>query len=183
MVQDFFSKKKIKVIINIILARYFIFLVFLLMILIISLSYKFIISPLNVSIAQEIRVKNEDKQIQKKYFSETLKNIKKYRRDYLALDENDKKRIDIMIPNGNDASQLFTDIEAFIIKNGFILNSIEIVSSDDVKTKRSKKTEEDQEKSVKSERLKKIEIKLDISNANYKRFKKLLDAFENNLRP
>ena len=174
------NNNNIRTIFQNIMAHYFIFIVIFLMLVVFLFAYKLVISPVKVSINSEIKIMNENKKIQKLYLVETLKNINKYKEDYLNLSDDDKKKIEIMIPNLNDSGKLFTDIELLVSKKGFILNSLEISSLPENKSSKIRKGE-DKESSLDDE-IGTIILKLDVSNSSYKNFKKLLDAFENNLR-
>jgi len=176
------NNKKLKSIFNTIMDRYAIFLIVVFMVFVFILAYKLIISPVSASINGEIKAINENREIQKQYFLKTLENIKKYKEDYENININDRKRIDLMIPDKSDVDQLFSDIELLVLKNGFILNSLEI-DKFDKKIKKAKKVKSSDD-SLKTENnnLGIINLKLDVSNSGYEKFKKLLNAFENNLR-
>lgn len=176
------NKKSLKTIFNIIMARYFVFLILLLMIITFIFAYKIVISPVRASINNEIKKINEDKKNQKEDLSKTLENISNYKKDYENLNPNDKEKINLMIPDADDAEKLFTDIESLILKNGFILNSLGINSIDNISSLKSKKnTKKSASVSVPKD-VGIIELNLDISNSSYKNFKKLLSVFEDNLR-
>lgn len=176
------NKKSLKTIFNIIMARYFVFLILLLMIITFIFAYKIVISPVRASINNEIKKINEDKKNQKEDLSKTLENISNYKKDYENLNPNDKEKINLMIPDADDAEKLFTDIESLILKNGFILNSLGINSIDNISSFKSKKnTKKSASVSVPKD-VGIIELNLDISNSSYENFKKLLSVFEDNLR-
>jgi hypothetical protein len=176
------NKNYLKTIFNIIMARYFIFIILFLMLISFLFAYKLIISPVSASIDNEIKKINEDKKTQKIYLSKTLENISKYRKDYENLNVDDKAKIDLMIPDVNDAEKLFTDIELLILKNGFILNSLEINSAKDTGITKAKRKNETSVDNTVNQDIGIIDLKLDVSNSSYKNFKKLLGVFENNLR-
>ncbi len=176
------NKSSIKTVFSIIMARYFIFIILFLMVIIFVFAYKIIVMPVGASIDNEIKKVNEDKKTQKTYLLKTLENINKYKKDYENLNSDDREKINLMIPDVNDAEKLFTDMELLILKNGFILNSLEITSVDKSSSAKSKKDIKESENISNSKDLGVIELKLDVSNSSYKNFKKLLSVFENNLR-
>ena len=176
------NKSSIKTVFSIIMARYFIVIILFLMVIIFVFAYKIIVMPVGASIDNEIKKVNEDKKTQKTYLLKTLENINKYKKDYENLNSDDREKINLMIPDVNDAEKLFTDMELLILKNGFILNSLEITSVDKSSSAKSKKDIKESENISNSKDLGVIELKLDVSNSSYKNFKKLLSVFENNLR-
>ncbi|MCK4539953.1 hypothetical protein KAU09_02240 [Candidatus Parcubacteria bacterium] len=188
MIKKTENKKKNKEIqnkINLFLLKYFGFIIALIVILLLYAGYFYVIRAKQDNIKSNIEVANENKESAKIMLEKKLEKLKEYRLAYESVSEAEKKKINIMIPENNNKNLLFTNMEAFILRQGLVLDSIDIneecKAADNLRGRRVETSDTDMEVSVSG--VDELKIDLSISGiGSYEHFKKVLSAFENNLQ-
>ncbi|MEA1963260.1 MAG: hypothetical protein U9M94_03440 [Patescibacteria group bacterium] len=169
--------------INLFLLKYFGFIVALIVVLLLYIGYFYIIKAKQDSIKSNIEAVNENKENNKAMLGQKLEKLQEYRLAYESVSEAEKQRISIMIPEKTGKNFLFTNMEAFILRQGLILDSIEIHESQTANNSRSRRVETDSEIEVSVSGIDEIKIDLSISGVgDYEHFKKVLSTFEKKLQ-
>ena len=118
-----------------------------------------------------------------------LSKIRNLREIYNSLSENDKKKINQMVPNDGNLIGLIPQVESIIVRNGAILNSIDISSPDSQSS-----LNPDPESAGKRQTLagifsgktpagtRVVKIDAQIESADYQVLKNILKTFEKNVR-
>ena len=188
MIKKAVNKKKNKEMqnkINLFLLKYFSFIVALMVILLLYAGYFYIIKVKQNSIKSNIEVANEDKENDKLILKKKLEKLKEYRLAYESIGEAEKKRIDIMIPEEVGKDLLFTNMEVFILRQGLILDSVDINKTSSINDNSRRRNMEASDADVKVSDLMVDEVEIDLSISGiggYEHFKKVLYAFEHNLQ-
>ena len=169
--------------INLFLLKYFGFIVVLAVVLLLYIGYFYIIKAKQDSIKNNIEAVNENKENNKAMLGKKLEKLQEYRLAYESVSETKKERISIMIPEKIKKNFLFTNMEAFILRQGLILDSIEIYESHTANNSRSRRVETDAEEAAPVSDIDEIKIDLSISGvSDYEHFKKVLFTFEKKLQ-
>lgn len=173
--------------INNFLIIYFNYLTLALAFIIFAAGWFFFIYPQYQAIAKgnETAKKKLQAEYETKYLY--LSAIRDLKNSYQSISEAERKKIEAMVPIGNQAVNLIPEIESIVLKNGAVLNSIKIEPEFKQSKKRSSvELGDKQELSAgifdqlpEGVGLTKLEINL--SSVNYPILKNLLKTFENNL--
>lgn len=175
--------------INIFLINYFNYLVLVLALVIFAAGLFLFIYPPYQQIVKN--GKTVEKSLQTDYETKAgyLRDVRDLKSSYQPISEANRKKIEDMVPVGNEVTGLISEIESMVLKNGAILNSIKVGSED---PKSQPKTETTVESGKKQESLAGIfeqlpaevglaRIEINLSSVNYQVLKNLLETFENNL--
>ena len=169
--------------INLFLLKYFGFIVALAVVLLLYIGYVYIIKAKQDSIKNNIEAVNENKENDKMMLGKKLEKLQEYRLAYEGVGEAEKQKIGIMIPEKANKFFLFTNMEAFILRQGLILNSIEINEKGLTNNLRSRRVETDAENKASVSDIDEVNIGLSISGvSDYEHFKKVLSTFEKKLQ-
>ena len=169
--------------INLFLLKYFGFIVALAVVLLLYIGYFYIIKAKQDSIKNNIEAVNENKENNKAMLGKKLEKLQEYRLAYESVSETEKQRISIMIPEKIKKNFLFTNMEAFILRQGLILDSIEIYESQTANNSRSRRVETDVGTAAPVSDIDELKIDLSISGvSDYEHFKKVLFTFEKKLQ-
>jgi len=169
--------------INLFLLKYFGFIVALSVVFLLYVGYFYIIKAKQDNIKSNIEVANENKENNKAMLGKKLEKLQEYRLAYESVSEAEKQRIDVMIPEKIKKNFLFTNMEAFILRQGLILDSIEIYEKSQANNSRRKQVETDADMATPVSDVDEIKIGLLISGvSDYEHFKKVLFMFEKKLQ-
>ena len=182
------KNKEIQNKINLFLFKYFSFIIIIAVILLLYAGYFYIIKDKQYNIDINIEMDNENKENDKMMLKRKLEKLQEYRLAYESISDLEKKRIDIMIPKEDDKNLLFTNMEAFVLRQGLSLDSISIDEKDKTAGNSRRKRVEISDVDIASvevlvPKFDELQINLLISGiGNYEHLKKVLSAFENNLQ-
>ena len=169
--------------INLFLLKYFGFIVVLAVVLLLYASYFYIIKAKQDNIKNNVEAANENKENHKAMLGKKLEKLQEYHLAYESVSETEKQKISIMIPEKADKFFLFTNMEAFILRQGLILDSIEIYESQTANNSRSRRVETDVGTAAPVSDIDELKIDLSISGvSDYEHFKKVLFTFEKKLQ-
>lgn len=117
-----------------------------------------------------------------------LISIGALKNSYQFISTADRKKIETMVPVGNQAISLIPEIESIALKNGVVLNDIKIVEDLKGQPKRRVNLESGEKPSSAAGIFEKLpagigltEIEVNLSSIDYSVLKNLLKALENNL--
>ena len=192
--------------INDFLLNYFNWVILIIVLTILVTGFSIIIEPKYELVIRDVEIVRRDKEgeylIQQAYFNK----LNELKDAYQSIKPEDKRKIDIILPEQVEIEEFFSSMEALVLKNGLILASLNI-NSGELELKENKITNEnenkedtsssssarDQRKFYKteeakaeindlSEKIGKIHITMSIIGTDYDGLKNLLQAIENNLR-
>ena len=179
---------RIKNNINIFLNRYFNAIAFAAAVVIFVLGYLFLIAPKYKQIVYNIESAGEEEGVKYSERQKYLNQLKKLKTEYQTMDQADIEKIEKMLPSKKYHEELLPQLEEIILKNGFLLTSLQ-VEADGIQqenTENQTKSKNTGNKNLTEPAIKnkisKIKIKMNIVGADYKGFKRLLGVIENNLR-
>ena len=166
------KSKKINILI--IIARYFNIIIVLLVIFVLLIGLLYVIRPKYISVTRGIEKSNKDKAEQKENMDTYLKRLKNYENQYNQISDEDRERINLMLPNYGLSEVLFSDMESLIKRRGLLLSSVSIKTEDDDNP--NKKAKPGLRTGIKT-----VEVSLSINNVSYSNMKDLLATIEHNL--
>jgi hypothetical protein len=170
--------------INIFLVHYFKLVMAGIFVLLLVSGFFFLIFPKYRQITREVESAGEAKNAEYLKRRRYLDQLEKLKAEYLKINPEDIKRIDILLPKENNREELFAQLEDLISKSGFILNSLSASETGDKQSNRraSGNNKEKTPKTESSIKPKEVKISMHIEGTNYEGFKNLLHTLENNLR-
>jgi len=112
--------------INLWLINYFNFLVLALGVIIFALGLWLLILPEYSQFVKANEQAKSNLQIELDAKSSYLNSIRNLKKSDQLISPADKEKIAAMVPTGNDASKIITEMEAIVLKNGAVLNSINL---------------------------------------------------------
>lgn len=190
--------------INDFLLNYFNWVILIIVLTILVIGFSIIIEPKYELVIRDVELVRRDKEgkylIQQSY----LNKLNELKDAYQSIKLEDKRKIDIILPEKVETEEFFSNIEALILRNGLILTSLQIDSGElgskdnEVASKSKNKKDtpvsvRDKRKIYKTEEAKaeindlfekigKIKITMSIIGADYNGLKSLLQTIESNLR-
>ncbi len=181
--------------INDFLLNYFNWVVLIIVLTILVVGLSIIIEPKYELVIRDVEIVKRDKEgeylIQQLY----LGKLNELKDAYQNINPEDKRKIDIVLPEKVEIEEFFSKMEALILKNGLILTSLQIDSGElelkDNKVASKSKSNKDNKKSSEdnkaetidlSQEIGKIKIILSIIGTDYDGLKSLLQTIESNLR-
>jgi len=182
------KSKKLMQQVSKILARYFNWLIIVLLIIIFIFSYFYLIKPKYQRLAEIVKNSNKERMLEYVERQEYLNKLSKLLEIYQGIDSDDIKKIDMMLTGEDVHEQLFTQLESLILKNGLLLKSLEIDPKDqgiegNIAGRSGAGGVSDQEKKISlPAEIGKIKISLSIASTDYSNFKNILYVLEDNLR-
>lgn len=169
---------------NLFLHQYFDFFILIIVIILLFFGYEYIIKPKSerVNINSEIMI--TDKQSDKRVLEGALEKLISYRLAYGSISQTEKDKISMILPGKEGRDNLFTNMEAFVSRQGLMLDSIEIGAKDEsAANSRQRQADEEIGTAAGEGGINTINLSMEISGVNsYERFKDFLIALENNLR-
>ncbi|MEA3398360.1 MAG: hypothetical protein U9R06_01290 [Patescibacteria group bacterium] len=172
------KNNSIKQKINIFLSRYFKYLIIAIVFLAILVGYFYFFKPKYNETLIEISESRMAQEGECNDLNLYYDRLVQYIKEYNKIKAEDIEKARKMIPENYNHEELFTDFEAIIKGQGFLLNSLSINSEKIDASKNNAKTDT----FVNSAGVGKIKINAQISGVDYKNLLNLLDVFENNLR-
>ncbi|MEA2088507.1 MAG: hypothetical protein U9O55_01530 [Patescibacteria group bacterium] len=122
----------------------------------------------NVEIFQGTKIYDEN--------TEYFKKVKSFVKKYDSISDEDKKRIDLMLPDKLDYPQLFAQLESLIESNGFKLNRITLSRLS------GQSNQADKDRKEVFDFIKKVNISITIDGVDsFSDYKRMLDMFYSNL--
>lgn len=175
--------------INIFLNRYFGAIAIFAAVIVLILGNLFLVWPKYKQITDDIRSAEKKESLNYSKRQKYLSQLKELKAEYKKINQDDIKKIEIMLPKTNNKEKLLAQIEKIILKNGFLLKDLRVEDVNDkqkkavvAKKNMSADTSKGLIKPVGKVNIKKVKINMNVIGADYKGFKKLLGVIENNLR-
>lgn len=168
------------------LLHYFKFIILASVVVIFLLGYVFVLQKKYDQIVNQAEQSGVNKYDEYNSQLKKLRDLRKLKVAYSGISEKDKSKIEAILPDETTHENLLAQMEAIILRNGLILKSLSIDSSDGGK-KSSKSLDisgsiQGGDTGSVSGEIGKIKITMDIAGTDYDRFKNLLVVLENNLR-
>ncbi len=100
---------------------------------------------------------------------------------YRQISEENKAKVEALVPNNPEVEKLISGIESIALKNSLILTSLSVEAQDN---KTQPITNEDKEININQspENIATVKISMDVAGTDYFALKNLLKTIENNLR-
>ncbi len=148
------------------LSRYHKALTVVLVIIIFAIGYYVLAPKFQEIISQRTDLKNltKDKQARESY----LADLEKLVANYQKINKSDVENLDQILPTQKDIPGLFVQLQALAQENGFTLATVNL--------------EEEPSITSREEKIRKININLNLVGGDYQSLKKFLEAVEYNLR-
>jgi Tfp pilus assembly protein PilO len=156
------------------LIDYFKWLVTLLMVVILSVGFFFIIWPKYKQVTKKIEAAGRTLEIKRQQLTSYLKGLNELNDNFKNVSSADLSKVDEILPTADGTEDLYTQLEVIVKNNGLILTSLNIAAPEE-----SGITGDDE--SV-VRQVKQIKITMSVSGVNYGSLKGLLRSLENNLR-
>ena len=176
---DISRKTSLRQTINVFLSRYFRYLSIIIALLVMAGAYFYLLKPKYNKILLEIDNTKNTQEAEREDLDQYYNKLLDYIAEYKKIKKADIEKISKLAPMDADYGKLFTDFEAIIKEQGFILNSLSI--NPDVKAVKNKASGKEKS-SVLPSVIGRIKISADISGVDYESLKHLLGVIENNLR-
>ena len=176
------GKKKQQIITNF-LFHYLGIIIFIFIFLFFIFGILYIILPKYNSIKDDITATNVAKKKEKEDMELYLLKLKSYLNNFNKISDQDKEKINVLLPNSGQVEYLLVNMESLVRQRGLMLTSLEITEKEktkESKTRRAKTSES--EKIDLPPGVNIITIKMEITGTDYNSLKKLLKEIENNLR-
>lgn len=168
---------------NLVLHRYFGVFIFILVIVLLYFGYARIIAPQNESLTIDSGAAIADKQTDKRMLEGVLNKLTAYHLAYESVSQADKEKLNKILPEKEGAENLFTNWEAFIIRQGLILDGIEIKDKSTANANPRQRQTAGEGEAVAPSGVESIGLSMNISGINsYEGLKKFLIAAEKNMR-
>ncbi len=168
---------------NLVLHRYFGVFIFILVIVLLYFGYARIIAPQNESLTIDSGAAIADKQTDKRMLEGVLNKLTAYHLAYEAISPADKEKLNKILPEMEGAENLFTNWEAFIIRQGLILDGIEIKDKSAANANPRQRQTAGEGGAVAPSGVESIGLSMNISGINsYEGLKKFLIAAEKHMR-
>lgn len=174
--------------INNFLIEYFGYLVLGAAIIVFAIGLWLFIYPQYRQIAKEDETVRKNLQTEYEAKTEYLNFIVNLKKSYQSISEEDKKRLEILVPAEKDVNGLIYTLEAIALRNGVILNSLKI-EPEDAKGQAGVRPQAVENKDAGAgvfDQLPagagRVKIEVNLSSVNYQILKNVIETFENNLR-
>jgi len=181
--------------INDLLLNYFNWVILIIVLTILVVGFLIIIKPKYELVVRDVELVRRDKEgeylIQQSY----LNKLNDLQYIYQSIKSEDKRKIDIILPEKVEVEKFFSRMETMVLKKGLILTSLQIDSEElgsrDNKVASKSKNKEDNKKASGddkaeaidlSQEVGKIKITMNIIGTDYDGLKNLLHTIESNLR-
>ncbi len=190
--------------VNDFLLNYFNWVILIIVLPILVVGFSMIIEPKYELVIRDVEIVRRDKEgeylIQQSY----LNKLNELKNAYQGIKSEDKRKIDIILPDKVETEEFFSNMEAMVLRNGLILTSLQIKSEalelEENKITSKNQNKEDTSASARnrkkiykteeakakinnlSEEIGKITITMNIIGTDYDGLKSLLQTIENNLR-
>ncbi len=151
--------------INIFLANYFTYLVFILVIVILSIGYLFVLKPKKEAFEENIGREAVAREQQYLALKKDLAGLEELSLAYKGIDSKNIAKLDKILPLKPDLEELMKQIEVIVFQNGLLMTSMAI-----------------REELSKTQKIGVARITLSVVGTDYMGLKTLLRSFENNLR-
>lgn len=165
------------------LFRYLSVLIFVFAFLSFIFGIFYIILPKYNSIKDDITSTNTAKEREKEDMELYLLKLNSYLNNFNKISDQEKERIDILLPDSGQVEYLLVNMESLVRKRGLMLLSLSVVEqkkTDENKVRRAKESES--ENIGLPTGVSAVTIEMEIMGADYNSLKELLKEIENNLR-
>ena len=162
------------------LYRYFNILIIIVFVLALLVGGLFIIKPKYGAISASRASASEEKAEQSAALTAYMAKLNQYKKQYGEVSSMDKDKINKMIPDKENAEDIFAKLEGMFKKRGMIINNIKINAGAGGNTAVKTKTAKAPAASAKG--LGEINASMSFSAVDYKSFKDILSILENDLR-
>ena len=172
--------------INNFLLNYFDYVIIVTVLIILVSGFFIVIKPKYELVIQDVqlaKINNESEYlIQESYFGK----LKKFKNVFDNVEIENKRKIDIILPEKVNVEEFFREIEAIVSKSGLILTSLNIAKDEageaPDKSNKNKTNIEISDNNLELEKVGKIKITMNVLGVDYDNFKKFIGVIENNLR-
>ncbi|MFA4834339.1 MAG: hypothetical protein WC619_05925 [Patescibacteria group bacterium] len=177
------KEEKIGQKINVLLTRYFKWLVVLFVLVVFILGYFLLLKPKYEEIAKltsDGQSSKEQEYLERRGYLESLKNLVAV---FQSVKLSDQEKIDYILRKKDVPEELFSQVEAIVKKNGLLLKSLKIEPIEPESKSSSQKVKRGEEKAAVSlpPEIGKTKATLEIMGVDYFGLKSLLTSIENNL--
>ncbi|MEA3463560.1 MAG: type 4a pilus biogenesis protein PilO [Patescibacteria group bacterium] len=184
--QDNQQKQKI----NTLLIKYFKWLIFGVLTIILAAGYFLLIQPKYKQVAKDAESISEGKQLKYLTQQKYLNRLNELKAVYQSIKIQDRDKIEAILPNQAEIDKLFTEIEAIALSNGLILTSLQFESVksaakiDNKYVVESAKANQGSKDKINDlpEEIAKIKIIMNLVGTDYNGLKNILKTIERNLR-
>jgi len=166
---------------NLVLARYFIWVIVFFCLLVLIGGYLFFLKP-KYDYISNLAVENKTNQ-EEEYLSreQTLEKIKSLLGSYRKVDAASIKKVNHILPAQYTKEEIFTQIESIVKRNGLILASINLEAEEQDKNSLIDWVKNNETDTSLPAEVKRIKVSIDVVGTDYSSLKTLLGALENNL--
>ena len=178
------KEEQIKQKVNVLLVRYFKWLVAFFVLVVLIFGYFLLLKPKYEGIAKltsDGQLSKEQEYLERREYLDSLKNLVAV---FQSVKLSDREKIDYILKKKDVPEELFSQIETIVKKNGLLLKSLKIEPEEtDSKSSSQKVSRGGEEKTVVSlpPEIGKIKATLEVLGVDYFGFKSLLTSMENNL--
>ena len=164
---------------------YFNILIIIAVIIVLLVGYFYVIRPKYEVISKNLEITNSERENTKTDLNNLLNSINRYKSSFNKVNQKDRERIDVMLPEEMQKDELLVLMEETVKRKGLILSSLSIVeeatSKKSTKNSRVQKTKKPDE-TVLPERIGVAKISMSIKGTDYDAFIDFLEEIENSLR-
>lgn len=197
--KDYQDSSMVKQKINNFLLNYFSWIILAILLIILAMGFSMIIKPKYELISKDLELFKRDKEGEYLIHEVYLNKLKDLRKIYESISSEDKRKMDIILPEEVNSEELFSRMETLINQSNFILTSLQIspkevavdrlkeglINSKSKGKSESKDTDEKDETNINElikEEVAGININMNIIGTDYNGLKELLYLIESNLR-
>ncbi len=164
-----------------IFTKYFSLIIFLIVILVLTLFYFFLINPKLEETTEEIQSDINFQQNIWRIERQKLMQMQESLDYFRQIDSDDIEFLETIIPHPYPKEKLFGEIEDIVLKNGYILTSLSLDEVERLSEEDIQADEEVEELSLVDKNLQTINISLEVSGLNYNAMKRFLVVLQNQL--
>ncbi len=165
---------------------YFKILIIVDLLFVFIVGYFAFVNPKLIEVKNNISAKKQEKEEKIKSLENYLQKLQNYKRDYENVSKEDRKKIDLMLPEGFSYEDMYRQIELTARKIGLEVISLDISADIDKKASTGRKRRVITKTPTKTvslpENIGKVSVSMEIGGLNYSGLKNVLAAYEKNLR-
>lgn len=188
------SSEKITDLLRDIFDKYFFIINIIVIGAVLAAGYGYVLSPSIMRLRAGQTLGLEDRKKEEERLSQYLNNLEKMRQEFKSLSEEKLDQFRLILPREEDIPGLFVQMQELALRNGFILQAVDISpvvsgatsAAGNGESEEGGKKDAENEKSSVSEmsggRIKEIVVSFTISEGDYEAFKKFLGDVEKNIR-
>lgn len=168
------------------LNRYFNAVVFAFSLIIIIFGLLIFVKPKYENVKNDISRTKETETVEYLKQSARLNELKKIKESYDKINQEDIKKLDLMVPMGLDKEELLAQLEKIILQNGLLFSNLAVKEAGEKSPPADKlvliKESAAASNLSSSGEIKSLNISLPLAGLSYEGLKNVLEVFQNNLR-